>query len=138
MRWLRMTTVLCFGTFDGLHPGHEDYFRQAREIGERVVVVVARDETVIAVKGHTPRIHEAHRVSMVHDHALVHEARLGYPGDKYQIIEEIHPDIILLGYDQQAFVDRLISAVQERGLVVDIRRAKPYHPEVYKSSKLYA
>lgn len=133
-----MTTVLCFGTFDGLHPGHEDYFRQARELGERVIVIVALDETVQAVKNHNPRLDQDQRQQVVNDHPLVDEALLGQPGDKYQVIEQVKPNIILLGYDQQAFIDRLETELTERGMKVDIRRASPYHPEEYKSSKLYA
>lgn len=129
-------TVLCFGTFDGLHPGHEDYFRQAKELGERVVVIVARDETVEAVKGRLPRQNEDVRLAAISSHPLVSQACLGLSGDKYRIIEEVRPDIILLGYDQQAFTEELEKALHERGLSCTVRRAKAYKPEVYKSSLL--
>ncbi len=129
-------TVLCFGTFDRLHPGHEDYFRQARELGGRVVVVVARDETVQEVKGRQPLQSEEVRLKAVAQHPLVSEARLGLPGDKYRIIEEIHPDIILLGYDQQAFTDSLEETLRARRISCMVKRATPYKPEIYKSSLL--
>ncbi len=131
-----MTTVLCFGTFDRLHPGHEDYFRQAKDLGECVVVIVARDETVLSVKGRRPRQSEQDRLAAVSSHPLVAKARLGLPGDKYQVIEEVRPDIILLGYDQQAFTDDLEKTLRERGLSCTVRRARAYKPEVYKSSLL--
>lgn len=129
-------TVLCFGTFDRLHPGHEDYFRQAKELGDRVVVIVARDETVQEVKGHPPLQPENIRLEAVAQHPLVSEARLGLPGDKYRIIEEIRPDSILLGYDQQAFTDSLEEALRARGLSCTVKRANSYKPEIYKSSLL--
>jgi FAD synthetase len=131
-----METVLCFGTFDGLHLGHEDYFRQARALGDRLVVIVARDETVVDVKGRSPRQGEEVRLGAVRRHSLVSEARLGLPGDKYQIVEEINPDLILLGYDQQAFTDDLEDALRARGLSCKVMRAAPFKPEVYKSSLL--
>ncbi len=129
-------TVLCFGTFDRLHPGHEDYFRQAKELGDRVVVVVARDETVQDVKGHQPLQAENIRLEAVAHHHLVSEARLGLPGDKYRIIEEIRPDIILLGYDQQAFTESLEQVLRARGVSCTVKRANPYKSEIYKSSLL--
>ncbi|MSR85598.1 FAD synthase [Candidatus Uhrbacteria bacterium] len=133
-----MKTVLCFGTFDGLHPGHEDYFRQAKALAHRLVVIVARDETVQEVKGRASRFDQDARVRSVADHPLVTQALLGQPGDKYDIIQQIRPDVILLGYDQTTFTDRLAEELNRRALVVDIQRAKAYHPEVYKSSKMYA
>lgn len=131
-----MTTVLCFGTFDGLHPGHEDYFRQALEYGDRLVVIVARDETVTSVKGRPPKQSEAVRLAAVRAHPLVNEARLGLPGDKYKVIEEIRPDVIVLGYDQQAFTEQLEGVLRIRGLSCRVVRANSYLPHIYKSSKL--
>lgn len=131
-----MATVLCFGTFDGLHPGHESYFCQAEELGDRVVVVVARDETVLDVKGQLPANNEQLRLSAVASHPSVDEARLGHPGDKYRVIEEIRPDIILLGYDQKAFTDALEEELSRRGLSAKVLRGEPFAPDIYKSSKL--
>lgn len=129
-----MVTVLCFGTFDGVHPGHEAFFRQARDLGDRVVVVVARDVTVLDVKGQLPGLGEQERLRQVAAHPYVEEAHLGHPGDKYAIIEQIKPDMILLGYDQQAFTDALEEELARRGLLIEIRRAHPHVPEVFKTS----
>lgn len=133
-----MTTVMCFGTFDGLHQGHHSYFAQAKEIGKRLVVVVARDETVVEVKGQLPATNERDRLASVREHPLVDEAHLGQPGDKYEIIERVRPEIVLLGYDQTAFTTDLETELARRGLKVDIRRALPYLPKVFKSSYLQA
>lgn len=107
-------------------------------MGERVVVVIAHDETVKQVKSHATRLSAEDRRARVGQSKFVDEAHVGCTGDKYQIIEEMKPDIILLGYDQTSFTDRLAEELCTRGLSVDIRRAKAYHPEIYKSSKLYA
>ena len=129
-------TVLCFGTFDLLHAGHEDYFRQAREHGDRLVVVVARDVTVVDVKGELPSMGEDERLRVVEEHALVDEAMLGHTDDKYRIIQEIQPDVICLGYDQEAFTDDLDIELTRRGLTATVVRCEPYFPDTFKSSLL--
>lgn len=54
--------VLTFGTFDRLHLGHQYYLSQAREYGDVVVTIVARDSTVLRVKGRLPRYDEQTRL----------------------------------------------------------------------------
>jgi FAD synthetase len=129
-------TVLCFGTFDGLHAGHDDYFRQAREYGDRLIVVVACDHMVLDINGDLPETNQDERLGRVRDHALVDEAVLSYPGDKYRIIEEMDPDIICLGYDQEAFADNLDIELTRRGLASSVVRCQPYFPDTFKSALL--
>ncbi len=128
--------VMCFGAFDGLHPGHDDYFRQAKEHGDELFIVVARDTTVVDVKGNLPAVNEEDRLASVLEHPLVDDARLGYPGDKYKIIEEVKPDFLCLGYDQEAFTENLDAELARRGLAATIVRCEPYFPDMYKSSLL--
>ena len=132
-----MTTVVVTGTFDGLHPGHEDLFRQAHEYGEHLVVIVGRDETVKMVKGRLPRQSENERLMAVKVHPLVQDARLGGLGDKLATIVEVNPDVLVLGYDQQAFTDGIEAKLAAQGAHPKIVRATAFHPERYKSSKLY-
>jgi len=129
-------TVMCFGTFDGLHPGHEDYFRQAHEHGDRLVVVIARDATVVDVKGDLPANNESDRLAAVQEHVLVDEAVLGNLDDKYRVIEEQQPDVICLGYDQETFTDTLDVELTRRGLATVVVRCEAYFPDTFKSSLL--
>ena len=98
--------------------------------------MVALDRTVLEVKGQLPGMSETERVRRVGEHSQVHEARLGHPDDKYRVIEEIQPQVIVLGYDQRGFADGLSEQLQTRGLSPRIVRAESFHPEVYKSSLL--
>jgi len=106
--------AICFGTFDLLHPGHEDYFRQAKDAADELIVIVARDVTVLDVKGNLPRMNESERLFAVQEHPLVDEARLGHEDDKYRVLEEIKPDVICLGYDQEAFTENLDAELARR------------------------
>ncbi|MFA5935362.1 MAG: adenylyltransferase/cytidyltransferase family protein [Patescibacteria group bacterium] len=129
-------TVMCFGTFDRLHPGHEDYFRQAAAHGDRLVVVIARDATVVDVKGDLPSMNEDERLAAVQQHVLVDEAVLGQVEDKYRVIEEYVPDVICLGYDQETFTDTLDIELTRRGLAATVVRCEAYFPDAFKSSLL--
>jgi FAD synthetase len=121
-------TVMCFGAFDGLHAGHEDYFRQAKEYGDELIVIVARDRTIVELTGNLPSMNENDRLALVNEHPLVDEARLGHLDDRYRVIEEAKPDIICLGHDQEAFTENLDNELARRGLSANIVRCFPYEP----------
>ncbi|RMF55597.1 FAD synthase [Candidatus Woesearchaeota archaeon] len=126
-----MKKVLAFGTFDILHRGHKHYLREAKKLGDYLVVVVARDKTVESVKHLIPIHTEEERLRRVANLVYVDEARLGnLEGDKLDIVKEINPDIIALGYDQTHFTENL----EELG--IKIVRISPFQPKVYKSTLL--
>lgn len=129
-----MKKVLVFGTFDGLHPGHINFFEQAKKLGDYLVVVVGRDVTVNKIKGRFPKRSELLRLKAVQQCQLVNEAMLGNIGDPYEIIKKIKPDIIALGYDQNSFSAGLPEYIKKEDLKIEIVRLKPYKPETYKSS----
>gem|GEM_PF-773922 len=127
-----MKTVLIFGTFDGIHEGHRDMFRQARMHGERLCVVVARDVTVEKVKGREPFENENIRMKELEKESLVDEVVLGSLTDYREPIFTIAPDIICLGYDQSAFIEKL---QEEEFRSIEIIRLTSYKPHIFKSSK---
>jgi len=131
-----MTTVLCFGSFDVVHPGHMYYLREAKNFGDKLVVVVARDSTIAKIKCKEPKYKERERLEHVKGVQYVDKAILGKEGDPYEIIEEINPDIICLGYDQNSFSEGLAEKLFERGMNPKIYRLKPFKEHIYKSSKL--
>jgi len=131
-----MKKVLVFGTFDGLHPGHINFFEQAKKLGDYLVVVVGRDVTVNEVKGRFPKHSELLRLKAVQQCQLVNEAMLGNIGNPYEIIKKIKPDIIALGYDQNSFTKNLPDYIKKENLKIEIVRLKSYKPEIYKSSFL--
>ncbi len=129
--------VLVFGTFDILHPGHNYHFDKARKYGKKLYVVVARDDTVIEVKGRPPMYSEKKRLVMVNNIDVVYKAYLGSLNNKFEMIEQVRPDVICLGYDQMAFTKGLKRELENRGIKTRIVRFKSSHkPNIYKSSKL--
>ena len=131
-----MKTVMCFGTFDLIHLGHLDYFKQAKQFGDFLVVVIARDKTALKTKGRLPKYSEEERLAKVANLGLVNKVVLGNVDDVYKVIKDEQPDIIALGYDQKFFVDKLKQKLEDFGLDSSIVRMKAFKPEKYKSSKL--
>ncbi len=126
-----MKTVMIFGTFDGLHEGHRSLFRQAKKHGDFLIVVVARDTTVMLVKKRLPKYRECVRYAMLCGEEHVDKVVLGDEKDKYAVIRAHNPDVICLGYDQEKFVQKLYEKFPG-----EIVRLLPFQPEKYKSSKI--
>jgi len=134
-----MKKVLVFGTFDGLHEGHLNFFKQAKEFGDYLVVVVGRDSTILKTKGRPPKFGEHERLKAVQECGLVDAARFGNENmSPYVVVKEVSPDVICLGYDQTHFTDKLDGWIKENGLHIEIHRLEAYKPEIFKSSKLNA
>lgn len=133
------TRIMIFGTFDMIHQGHEHFFAQARALAPNpyLLVSVARDESVMRIKGQVSRLSEEARRVQVAAHPLVDEAVLGDTTGYMPHIKAAHPDIIALGYDQVGeYVDHLESDLKQAGLSVRIVRLEAHQPDVFKTSKL--
>lgn len=139
-----MKKVLCFGTFDILHPGHIYFLKECKKLGDFLVVVVARDLTVKKVKGRWPKNDEKSRkqslvkleTGKIKKTKIANQVILGKKDDPYKIIEKIRPDIICLGYDQKTFTEDLKLKLARRGIDCEVSRIGAFKPEKYKSSKL--
>ena len=123
--------VMCFGTFDRLHPGHISYLKQAKKYGNYLIVIIARDVNVKKIKGRLPSKNEAERLEKIKKIKFVNRAVLGQIKNKYNIIKKYNPDVVCLGYDQNVDETELRTVFKNK-----IIRLKPYKEELYKSSKL--
>lgn len=133
-----MKKVMCTGTFDIIHKGHLYYLSQARRYGDKLIVVVARDKTSYKFKGRKPINNERKRLRAVSELKIVDKAVLGRHGNIFNIIEEIKPDVICLGYDQKITVKDLRKELKKRNIKAKVVRIKAYKPRIYKSSKIAA
>jgi cytidyltransferase-like protein len=130
-----MKKVLVFGTFDIVHAGHIHMLREAKSYGDYLTVVVSRDEITTQVKGVPPIFSEQTRVQDIQALNIADKVRLGNLGeDRYKVIAEENPDIIALGYDQEAFTDKLSEHIDQQK--TKIVRLHAYKPEIFKSSKI--
>jgi len=131
-----MKKVMVFGTFDIVHLGHLNLFKQAKKLGNYLVVVVGRDTTSKKIKKITLVHNEKERLEFLKSIKLVDQAVLGNKIDYYKIIKTEKPDVIALGYDQQNFIDKLEEKIKEFKLNTKVVRLKSYKPEKHKSGKI--
>ena len=127
-----MKKVMVFGAFDILHPGHSYFFKEAAKHGDFLIAVVARDTTIKAVKNEFPSENEQLRLKKVGK--SVDRAVLGDDRDVYKVIKDEKPDVICLGYDQKAFIDKLQEKLDTFGLKTEIMRLDAFKEHKYKSS----
>lgn len=133
----RITVVLAGGVYDVLHLGHVTSLEEAAQLGDVLIVVVATDITVESFKGRKPMFPEEDRRALVEALKPVDRAILGYEdvGTGYeQILSEVQPDIIALGYDQDLLAKTVQEIVQKRGMTARIVRLTKYDKEKFISS----
>lgn len=133
-----MKTVLASGVFDLLHYGHIRYLEEAKLSGgpeAKLIVIVATDDTVVKLKGHHPVMHENQRRALVEALRVVDEALLGYVDmDMLAVLEEIKPDIVAVGYDQNEIVERLRRRIRDKGLETEVVQVGRFGEEELDSS----
>lgn len=118
-----MVRVMASGVFDILHTGHISYLEQAKALGDELYVVVASDNTVRKNK-HEPITPERMRVRIVSALKPVDVAIIGNDsGDMFAILDEIRPDVIVLGFDQKFDENTLSEELKKRGFDIAVKRA---------------
>lgn len=134
----RRKIVLASGTFDLLHFGHVRFLEEAKRVGgedARLVVIVARDGTVIDRKAERPVMSEGQRRALVEALEVVDEAILGFEDFSIgRVIERIRPDVIAVGHDQEGIEREVRTAVEEKGLDIRVVRIGRFGKKALNSS----
>ena len=126
----KMKKIIVFGAFDSLHKGHENFLKQAKELGY-LIVVVSHNDKIRLEKNRQPREEGEIRRQKVEDLEVADEVIVGDSGRTFEILDRIKPDIIALGYDQ-IIPEPLKNKVKQYKIIT----LKPFKPEKYKSSKM--
>ncbi|MBD3171367.1 adenylyltransferase/cytidyltransferase family protein [Candidatus Bathyarchaeota archaeon] len=133
-----MTTVLAAGVFDLLHYGHIRYLEEAKKTGgpdAKLVVIVARDETVRSLKGTDPVIPEAQRRAVIDALKVVDEALLGFKDmDLDRVLQQIKPDIVAVGHDQKAIKAQVEKINKAREMDIKIVQIEQFGEDELNSS----
>jgi len=134
----RKTRIMVFGTFDGLHEGHLNFFKQAKNLIKNsfLIVSIARDTNVARIKKKPPFLNENERMILVKNCPLVDKVVLsGVKNHIPHIVKEC-PDIIALGYDQKEYIQNLKKGLKNKNISAKIMRLRPYKEKIYKNNLL--
>jgi len=122
--------VLASGAFEILHPGHIKFLAEAKKIGgegSKLIVVVARDETIKKRKGREPILDEESRKEIVSMLKPVDDVILGYTPPSFEkVMEEVKPDIVVFGYDQDELMNKFKEFAEKYELKVEIIKIQKF------------
>lgn len=131
-----MRIVVATGTFEILHPGHILFLRDARKLGDRLIVIISTDKNVKKRKGRI-LIPEKQRLDVIRALKFVDDAIIGDNKDIFKPIMKIKPDIIALGKNQKFGEKELEIELKNRGLTAKVIRIKKFwNSELNSSSKI--
>ena len=115
-RRARQRVVFTNGVFDILHPGHVRYLRDARALGDVLVVAVNSDRSARANKGPARPVNPEHERAEVLAALGVVDAVVIFDEDTpHNIIARVQPDVLVKGADWGA--DNIVGRdiVEARG-----------------------
>lgn len=138
MSHARGLTVMATGVFDLLHPGHLAFLRQAKALGDRLVVVVTNDTVAQRSKGET-LFSASERAELIKAIGFVDEVIIPTetePSRYYLTVAAIQPAIIALGYDQRFDEQQLATDLAQHGLNCQIVRLKQADFATWSSTQL--
>jgi D-beta-D-heptose 7-phosphate kinase/D-beta-D-heptose 1-phosphate adenosyltransferase len=119
--------VFTNGCFDLVHRGHIHLLRQAKALGDILIVGLNSDVSVKTIKGpDRPIMPEADRIELIAALEMVDYVVVYSEPDPYHIIAAIKPNVLVKGGDWSA--DKIIGAdvVEQNGGRVAV---VPYLPE---------
>ena len=94
------TVVFTNGCFDLLHRGHVHVLREAKALGDILVVAINSDGSVKAIKGpNRPVLSESDRAELVAAMEMVDYVALFDEPDPYKMIAAIRPNVLVKGGD---------------------------------------
>ena len=129
-------TVMVAGTFEILHPGHLAYLKEAWKLGY-VVAVVSSDENAERNKRRRIIVPQQQRAEVLSSLYYVHRVVPGRPGNIFDIFEELKPDVILLGPNQNVPEDVVRTEAKKRGVNAEVlRMTAPKQCELCSTTKI--
>lgn len=104
IKWRNVNEKIVFtnGCFDLLHLGHVDYLAKARDLGNRLVVGLNTDASIMRLKGSSrPIKNEQSRVALLAGMAFVDAVVLFNEETPIKLISMIKPDVLVKGGDYE-------------------------------------
>ena len=109
-------------------------------MGDHLTVVVAHDQTV-RIRKHEPVTGMDLRRRMVEGLKPVDKSIIGNPPEvsMFDILPQINPDVIALGYDQEHAEEKIRTSLNERGLShIEVTRVEGLSDDLDGTRKIIA
>jgi rfaE bifunctional protein nucleotidyltransferase chain/domain len=91
--------VFTNGCFDILHKGHVRYLRQAKKLGDVLVVALNSDKSVSRIKPGRPVNRERDRAEVLEALCMVDYVTIFDEATPYLLIRALRPDVLVKGGD---------------------------------------
>lgn len=101
-----MTIVYTTGVFDLFHYGHLQILKNARTLGDKLIVGIQDDQSVQSQKGQLPVFSTQERVEIIRELKCVDAVIVYRDLDQRPILEQIKPAIMVQGSDWLGSSDR--------------------------------
>ena len=120
---------IVFGVFDGFHAGHRYFLESAKKKCDTLIVVVAQDETSLALKGRLPVNTLDVRMQALNALGADYKIVLGDEDlGQWSVIKKYAPDAVILGYDQKKLSEEI------KTLGISVMFVQSHQPDTFKSS----
>lgn len=118
--------VFTNGCFDIIHIGHIHYLKEAKKLGDILIVAINSDKSVHTIKGRNrPIIPENERAEILSAFMMVDYVIIFSEKDPIKIISELLPDVLVKGGDWR--IDEVLGkdiVERNKGRVVTIPTVK--------------
>jgi len=91
--------VFTNGCFDIIHIGHIRYLKEAKKLGNILVIGLNSDDSVSRIKPGRPIIPEEQRAEVISALYMVDYVTLFDEDTPYELIKEVKPDVLVKGAD---------------------------------------
>ena len=91
--------VFTNGCFDLIHVGHVRYLREAKALGDILVIGLNADKSVSSIKPGRPVTPENERAEVLASLEMVDYVTLFSENTPYDLIKKIRPDVLVKGAD---------------------------------------
>jgi len=96
----QLKTVFTNGCFDILHVGHIRYLKEARDLGDKLVIGLNSDASVKRLKGEArPVMSQADRKEVLESLRFVDEVLIFDQDTPLELIKKVKPQILVKGGD---------------------------------------
>lgn len=121
---------MAFGAFDGIHTGHIYYLKEAKKLGDYLIVGIGRDNA----HWKFPRkyqLSERERKKLVQELGIADEVHLGSTKDSLANVKKIKPDVIAITPYHPVDKRLLQMDLLKRGLKTKVVCIKLYKRNFY-------